>query len=181
VVLHLGLDRLHASDVDPGVLAERACRSCRYLAALGEHLDDRELDLEPAAEAGLLGPEPAHLGPGVAVDHFRSSRPSVLPKPPLPRALAGSAATSSHTADVTGAITSCAIRSPRRTGTDAVPWFTSRTCTSPRKSESIVPGAFSTVTPSRIANPLRDPPAPRNPAGSAAAAPSGRDNTRPAR
>src|SRR5204862_78562 len=83
--------------------------------------------------------------------HFRSSRPSVLPKPPLPRAVGGSVATSSHIADTTGAITSCAMAWPRFTVTGAVPRFTSSTCSWPRKPASIVPGAFRTVTRSRLA------------------------------
>ncbi len=66
VVLHLGLDRLHARDVDAHLGPQRARGLDRYLAPLGEHVDQRQLDLEPAREAGLLGPEPAHLGAGVA-------------------------------------------------------------------------------------------------------------------
>ncbi len=67
VVPHLGLDRPHARDVDAHLGTERARRLGRHLAPLGEHVDQRQLDLEPAREARFLGPDPPHLGPGVAV------------------------------------------------------------------------------------------------------------------
>ena len=56
----------------------------------------------------------------------------VDPKPPAPRVLRGSSATSSNSARETGAITICAMRSPRAIITGSVPKFASTTCTSPR-------------------------------------------------
>src|SRR5262249_58122339 len=130
VVLHLRLDRLHPRHVDARPLAERPRRRGGHLAALGEDVDQRELDVEPAREARLLRPEPAHLPARVARDHPAS----VLPKPPPPRALTGSAATSCQTIDATGATTSWAMRPPRRTRPGAPPRFTRTTCTSPPHS-----------------------------------------------
>src|SRR5207253_11236170 len=69
-----GLDRPHARDVDAHLGTERARRLGRHLAPLGEHVDQRQLDLEPAREARFLGPEPPHLGPGVAVNHVGGPR-----------------------------------------------------------------------------------------------------------
>ena len=40
-------------------------------AALGPGVADGELHLEPLVQLALLGPDAAHLGPGVALDHGR--------------------------------------------------------------------------------------------------------------
>ena len=59
-------------------------------------------------------------------------RAPVLPKPPPPRVVSPRLEASSNTACATGAITSCAIRSPRASVTGSLPRFTTRTPTSPR-------------------------------------------------
>ena len=56
----------------------------------------------------------------------------VLPKPPSPRAESGSASTSSKRPRETGAITICAIRSPRRTTNGSLPRLARITPTGPR-------------------------------------------------
>ena len=62
------------ADVDARALAQAAGRLGRRLAPLGQHVDERQLDVEPALQAGLLGPEAAHGGTRVAVDHRRAGR-----------------------------------------------------------------------------------------------------------
>src|SRR5262249_11152285 len=131
VVMDLGLDLLHARDVHPRVTPQRAGRVGRYLALRRQLVDECQLDVEPAPEPRLFGPDPRHLRARVAGDHRPSPGP-VLPKPPSPRSLRGSAATSCHAMRVTGAITSCAMRSPRRRVTRSRPRFTRRTWISPR-------------------------------------------------
>src|SRR5439155_12255612 len=86
-----GPDHASASGVDPRPGAERAPRLARHLATLGERLHQGQLDLEPAREARLLGPEPAHLRAGVAVNHFwgpvrcsRAPRAALLRWPQTP-------------------------------------------------------------------------------------------------
>ena len=97
VVLHLVLDFLHTGDVDPRPLAEPARRRQGHVAALRQDIDQSELHVEPATEAGLFGPELAHLGAGVATDHYDSGGPcgarplrglrsSAAPGPPSPHA-----------------------------------------------------------------------------------------------
>src|SRR6185437_9499506 len=56
----------------------------------------------------------------------------VEPKPPWPRAVSSNASTSRQAACTTGAITSWAMRSPRRTTKFSGPWLTRITITSPR-------------------------------------------------
>src|SRR6185436_192950 len=118
---------------------------------LCQHVHEGELDLEPVSKACLVAPDPRHLRPRVALDHRRS----VLPNPPPPRVVDASDSSSVHSMRTTGATTSCAMRSPRRTTAMSSPRFTSSTCISPRYSLSIVPGAFNTVRPVRCARPLR--------------------------
>ena len=85
-----------------------------------------------------------HLRPRVARDHPPPPCP-VLPKPPSPRSLAGSAATSRHAMRATGATTSCAMRSPRRS-VDRAPVRDSPAAPGSRRGSRrrSVPGAFST-------------------------------------
>jgi hypothetical protein len=66
-----------ARDVDTARVAETPRRVRRHVAALGEDVDQRELDVEPARETDLLAPEPSHLRTRVPSDHrcSRSRRP----------------------------------------------------------------------------------------------------------
>ena len=71
--------------------------------------------------------------PGVALKLVvRKIHWPVEPKPPLPRAVSSSACTSVNWARSTGAGTSWAMRSPRRTGNGSVPRLMRMTFTSPR-------------------------------------------------
>ena len=56
----------------------------------------------------------------------------VCPKPPSPRSDGGSSRTGVHSIRLTGATTSCAIRSPRRIVNGSCPQLMRMTCTSPR-------------------------------------------------
>src|SRR6185503_588441 len=128
VVLHLRLDLLHPSDVDLGALTECPRRVGGDRPPLRQDVDEGELDLEPVPETRLLAPDPRHLRPRIALDHRRS----VLPNPPPPRVVGASDSSSVHSMRTTGATTSCAMRSPRRTTALSSPRFTSSTCISPR-------------------------------------------------
>ena len=85
----------------------------------------------------LLLPDSADLRqddvPRVAFQLFvgEPHRP-VEPKPPAPRLVSLSSATSRKSALSTGAGTSCAIRSPRRTSNGSLPRLARITFTSPR-------------------------------------------------
>jgi hypothetical protein len=59
-------------------------------------------------------------------------QPPECPKPPLPLAVGGSSATSSHVTRTTGAMTSCAIRMPRDTVNGIGPKLINGTRSSPR-------------------------------------------------
>jgi hypothetical protein len=56
----------------------------------------------------------------------------VLPKPPVPRAVSSTLATSCQRARTTGASTAWAMRAPRSTTNGASPVFSTITCSSPR-------------------------------------------------
>jgi len=62
----------------------------------------------------------------------RETHCPVEPKPPVPRPVSPSTSTSRNAALRTGAGTSCAIRSPRRTSNGSVPRLARMTFTSPR-------------------------------------------------
>ena len=60
---------VHGGDVEAGALAYRARVLGRDHAELGPRLDREHLDLEPRAEARLVGEELGDLGERVAGDH----------------------------------------------------------------------------------------------------------------
>ena len=83
--LHLGLDLLHARRRSTRASrAERARRLGRDLAARGQRVDQRQLDLEPALRAAPRRTRGAPSPAACSGRSRRSSRP-VLPKPPAPR------------------------------------------------------------------------------------------------
>src|SRR5690606_37060034 len=135
-----------------------------------------------AAPVGPLGPgsaDPMWVQVLLSLPHpwTQGSRATchrpVEPKPPSPRALSGRVSTSSSTTRRTGAITSWAMRSPRRSVMGSCPRLISSTCTSPRKSASTVPGLLRQVSPSRSARPERGRICPSWPSGMASARPVG--------
>ena len=69
VVLGDELALLDRGDVEAGALAHRGRGVLRDDAELGPGLGGEDLDLEPGAEARLVGEEVGHLGQGVAGDH----------------------------------------------------------------------------------------------------------------
>ena len=77
VVLDFLLDRVDARDVEARPLLDGLEGFPRHDPALGQHLGGGDLDLEPGREAVLVGPEPGHLGPGVAGDHARGRAKSI--------------------------------------------------------------------------------------------------------
>jgi CobQ-like glutamine amidotransferase family enzyme len=131
--------------------------------ALGIELRPLDDELEEAAHAsarraaGLTPPPP--------------QRP-VEPKPPAPRAVSSSDATSRSSGDSTLTTRSCAIRSPGATSNAASrSVFSSSTRTSPRYPASISPGALTTEIPCRVASPERGSTSPACPSGMATATP----------
>src|SRR5205807_8846842 len=66
------------------------------------------------------------------IDLHRASASPVLPKPPSARAVSSSDSTTLNEARDTGAMTICAIRSPRRIVNGSVPKFARITFTGPR-------------------------------------------------
>jgi hypothetical protein len=69
VVAHGGLDLRHPRRVHRGLRPDLFEGLRGHEPALGLDLADRELDVEPAPVASLLGPDGRHLGSGVAFDH----------------------------------------------------------------------------------------------------------------
>ena len=91
---------------------------------------------DPGAEQLVLAlaanlPEDDVAGVSVELVVAESHRP-VEPKPPAPRSVAPSSSTSRNSARSTGAGTSWAIRSPRRTSNGSAPRLARITFTSPR-------------------------------------------------
>ncbi len=69
VVVRLLLDLLNALYGKVGLFGQFLDLFRRDLPEAGAGAADGELDLQPSAELGFLGPEGAHLGEGVAFDH----------------------------------------------------------------------------------------------------------------
>ena len=69
IVAHLALDLGDARHVEPCTRADRSERISGDDAPLGEHLARGQLDPEPRAVPRLLGPDGAHFGSRVALDH----------------------------------------------------------------------------------------------------------------
>src|SRR5207247_9341132 len=97
------LERQPARGEPPARLAARQAR-------VEEH--GRLLRADDRAVAGGAGAEERDL------DH------PVLPNPPAPRALGASSGAATNSARATGAMTSCATRSPRESVTGSLPRFT---------------------------------------------------------
>ena len=72
LVVDLPLDLTDSGHVDAGVLTDARGGVPRHLAHAGQGLRGQNLDLQPLAEAVLLGPYPRHLGACVAIDHLTS-------------------------------------------------------------------------------------------------------------
>ena len=98
-------------------------------AAGADHRDPRCLELALPDAADLR----QHDVPRIAFELFvgEAHRP-VEPKPPAPRLVSLSSSTSRKAALSTGAGTSCAMRSPRRTSNGSLPRLARITFTSPR-------------------------------------------------
>ncbi len=119
--------------VDDGQSSDPGCREIlNHRRSDSSGPDDRDMSGEQPAlpfAAYLLEDDVAGIAVelGVAEDH----RP-VEPKPPSPRAVASRSSTSSKRAWRTGAGTSWAMRSPRRTSNGSAPRLARITFTSPR-------------------------------------------------
>ena len=72
LVMDLALDVTDSGHVDPGVLPDARGGVPRHLAHARQGLRGQNLDLQPLAEAVLLGPYLRHLGAGVTLDHLTS-------------------------------------------------------------------------------------------------------------
>ena len=71
VVLDDLLDLVDPGGVEAGLVLDRLERRGRDLPQPGPGLADGDLDVEPAPVPVLVGPDGAHFGIGVAVDHRR--------------------------------------------------------------------------------------------------------------
>ena len=60
---------MHGGNIDPGPFAHGACGVDGHDAELRPCLDCEHLDLEPRAEARLVGEQVGNLGEGVTGDH----------------------------------------------------------------------------------------------------------------
>src|SRR5437763_7670076 len=69
VVARYLLALLHGLDAEGGAVADLGGVVLRHDALLGQTLHYGQLHLEPGLELALLGPDGAHLGPRVALDH----------------------------------------------------------------------------------------------------------------
>ena len=90
----------------------------------------RDRNAVPHIFAGSI--EDAAFGLGFAHARGPAAPRPLWPKPPSPRSVGSRLATSSHSARATGAITSCAMRSPRSIVNALSPALQTITFTSPR-------------------------------------------------
>ena len=75
VVMHLGLDRQHARQIDPGTGADALDRARGHLTATLARAGRRQFHLEPEREATFVRPYGGHLGTTVAIDHVSAAPP----------------------------------------------------------------------------------------------------------
>jgi CDGSH-type Zn-finger protein len=111
--------------LEPGerVALCRCMRSAEFPFCDGTHKDDR--GQRGTRDCGGVERRPSKRAQ-------RTSSYPVCPKPPSPRSDGGSSRTGVHSIRLTGATTSCAIRSPRRIVNGSCPQLMRMTCTSPR-------------------------------------------------
>src|SRR3989337_257944 len=87
----------------------------------------------PPSDRAKLGRAPPQGGSGEQAAPLQDQlRYPVEPKPPGPRTVPPSASAATISTEATGAITSCAMRIPRRTRKGSRPWLISSTISSPR-------------------------------------------------
>ncbi len=80
VVAHLALDLGDALGVEVGALADFRHRVGGYDTTRTELFTDGHFHLQPVAIAGVLGPEGAHFGSRITLDHCSPACRNVYPR-----------------------------------------------------------------------------------------------------